>query len=527
MNPNEKYTQIKFGRDATEAIMIGVNELADAVSTTLGPRGLNTLIEEPWGAVTILHDGVRTALAVNPKDPFENAGVKVIQEAGKRQRDQVGDGTTVATILTQSILNEAIKVTSSGVNAMSLRRELETGTKKLIDKLDELGEPITNLEQKINIATISSEDPELGKMIAETIHKVGVEGIVTTEESKMPDTVIEMQDGMQIDKGYTHPFMITEPERQIAVLEDVHILITDKPLSNLVDIGKFLEDKILGQGVRKMIFISPEIGGDFLTALLGAKVNGQFLGLTVRAPMVGSHQTEALQDLCALTGAKLVSREAGHKFDEIDLSWCGKVKRIVSTKFNSTITGGDGHKNEVLKRIQIIKEQMKDGTLSDFDKEKLRERLGKLTDGIAVIKVGGETEVEMKERKERVIDAVAATQAATKYGIIPGGEIIYLTIRECLDKTILGEKILFDALSQPFKKLVENAGFSGGEMLSEFKYNKGKGMDVTDGEWKDMIKAGIIDPLSVATTAIKTAVSVSTQLITVGACIVPAKDNEK
>jgi len=348
--------------------------------------------------------------------------------------------------------------------------------------------------------------------------------VITVEESKMPDTVIEMQDGMQIDKGYTHPFMMTEPQRQIAVLENVHILITDKPLISIVDIGKFLENEVIGQAVRKMVFISPEIGGDFLTALLGAKVNGQFIGLAVKSPMIGSHQTEALQDLCALTGAKLVSKEAGHKFDDIDLTWCGKVKRIVSTKFNTTITGGVGYKNDILHRIQIIKEQMKDETISEWDKEKLRERMGKLTDGIAVIKVGGETEVEMNERKERVIDAVAATQAATKYGIVSGGEIVYLRIRETLDKTILGEKILFDALSQPFKKLVENAGFNGGEMLSEFKHNKGKGLDVTDGEWKDMIKVGIVDPKSVPEVAIKTAVSVAIQLLTTGACIVPDKD---
>jgi len=518
-------SQILFRTEAQNKLIEGLNILADAVGTTLGPRGMNCAIDKGY-MHTVVHDGITVARSIDLKDPYVNLGVKIAREAAQKTVDQVGDGTSVTTILVQAIVNEAIKITSSGTNAMSLRRELEGGVKKLIEKLNTLGTPIENLKQKINIATISSEDPELGKMVAETIHKIGIDGVITVEESKMPDTVIEMQEGMQIDKGYTHPFMVTEPERQIAVLEDVHILITDIPLSNLIDIGKFLENEVLGKGVNKMVFISPEIGGDFLTALLGAKVNGKFLGLSVRAPMVGSHQTEALQDLCSLTGAKLVSKDGGHKFDEIDLTWCGKVKRIVSTKFNSTITGGDGHKDDILRRIQIIKEQMKDDTLSEFDREKLRERLGKLTDGIAVIKVGGETEVEMKERKERVIDAVAATQAATKYGIVPGGEIIYLIISEVLDKTILGEKILFDALSRPFKKLVENAGFDGGQMLSEFGHNKGKGLDVTDGVWKDMIKEGIIDPLSVSTTAIKTAVSVAIQLLTTGCAIVPDKEDE-
>ncbi len=525
MNPEN--SQVLFGDKAVSELMKGINLVCDATAVTLGPRGRNVAIDKGYMSI-VLHDGVSVSTSVNPKNPFQKLGAQIINEAAKKQRDSVGDGTTAVLILCQAILKEALKATSSGINPMSLRKGLEDGSKKVIAELKKLSIPIKSLEQKVHIATISSEDAELGKMIAETIHKIGVDGVITVEESKMADTVIEMQDGMQIDKGWTHPFMITELERRMAILEDTHILITDKPLNILAEIVKFLDEKVIKQGVKKMIFISPEISGDFLTALLGAKINGQFLGLTVKAPMVGSHQTEALQDLCAMTGAKFISKDAGHKFEDVDLTWCGKVKRIVSTQFNTTLTGGDGHKNDILKRIQLIKKQLNDETLTDFDKEKLRERLGKLTDGIAVVKVGGETDVEMKERKERAIDAVSATQAAVKHGIVAGGETALLTASQAVkDSNVLGEQILYHALKRPFIKLVENAGFDGGEMLCEFKYNRGNGLDVTDGNWKDMVKSGIVDPTSVGEVAVKTAVSVAVQIMSIGAAIVPDRENEK
>jgi chaperonin GroEL len=522
MNPDQN-TKILFGDKAIFKLMEGVDLVCDATSTTLGPRGRNVAIDKEY-QILVIHDGVKTSLEVNPKDPFQKLGAKIIKEAAKKQRDSVGDGTTLVLVLAQAILKESLKAVASGINPMSLRKGLEEGSKKLVEKLKGLSIQIKTLSQKINIATVSSEDLVLGKMIAETIHKIGNDGIITADKTKQAETTIEMQEGMQIDKGYAHQFMITEPETMRSILEDVHILITDKPITSILEIGKFLEEKVLKEGVRKMVFIAPEIGGDFLSALLGAKVKGEFIGLAVKAPMVGSHQIESLQDMCAMTGAKFISNEAGNKFEDIDLSWCGKIKRIVSSKFNTIITGPGGFKDDVLQRIQIIKKQMEDETVSDWDREKLRERLGKLTNGIAVVKVGGETEVEINEKYERVDDAIKATQAAIKSGIIPGGETIFLRISDVLDAGNLGQKILYDALFEPFKKLVENAGFDGGEMLNELKHRDNQGLDIIDGVWKDMIKAGIIDPMEVAEVAIKTAVSVAVQIISIGAAIVPDKD---
>lgn len=527
MNPTDNSTKVLFGDDAVNKLMVGVNLVCDATAVTLGPMGKNCAIDKEYYHV-VLHDGVSVSESINPKDPYQRLGAKIIKEAARKQRDDVGDGTTAVMILAKAILKEALKAVASGVNPMSLRKGLETGSDIIIRELEKQARPIKTLEQKIQVATIAAEDKELGKMIAETKHKIGANGIMTVEESRLPDTTIEMQDGMQFERGYAHPFMVTEPERMISVLEDVHILITDKPLNNLIDIGKFLEEKVIKQNIRKMVFITSDVGGDFLSALLGAKINGQFIGLVVKNPMVGSHEIEFLQDLCAMTGAKLVSKEANHKFEDVDIGWCGKVGRIVSTKASTTITNGAGLKDDILQRIATVKKQLEDETYTEYDKEKLKERLAKLTSGVAVVKVGGETEIEMKERKERAIDAIAATTAAIKYGIIAGGEIPYLSAREKLNQKDLGHKILYDALTEPFKKLVSNAGYDGGEMLSDWKHQllKTVGFNVLKGEWQPMVDMGILDPLSVCTTAVKTAVSVAIQIMSIGAIVVPDKDEK-
>ncbi len=521
---NELNTDVLLDEEAMRKLVKGVKLLAKMVGSTLGPRAKSVAIDQDY-TYRVVDDGVIVARAINLKDKFEELGVKIARESAQKVVDTTGDGTSATIVLLSGIVDEAMKVISSGVNPMRLRVEIEQAAKKVLTSLSKIKQSITSKEQKIQVATISCKDTELGKLIADTIIKIGDGGIITVEESKMPDTVVEMQDGMQFERGYAHPFMITEPERMVAVLEDVHVLISDIPLTNLVDIGKFLENQVLAKGVVKMVFIVPEVGGDFLSAMLGAKINGKFLGLVVKNPMVGSHATEFLQDLCAMTGAKLVSKEAGHKFEDIDLTWCGKIGRIVSTKVSTTITKGGGLRDDVLQRIQVIKEQMKDETLSDFDKEKLKERLAKLTKGVAVLKIGGETEVEMKERKERAIDAVMACQSAVKHGIVPGGEIAFLMASSVLkDSSILGEQILYHALKKPFKQLTENAGFDSGEMLNEFNHRKGEGLDVTDGIWKDMVKEGIVDPYDCPETAIKVAVSCAVQLMTVGGAIVPIED---
>lgn len=527
MNPNEN-SQIIFGEKAITKIIKGVKILSDAVGMTLGPRARTGAIDQGY-SYKCIDDGMGVARSINLKDKFENLGVKIAREAAQKVVDFVGDGTSATIVLLYGIIEEALKVISSGVNPMKLRGEIEVGAKKVLKALEELKQDVTSKEQKIQVATISCKDEVLGKLVADTITKIGDDGIVTVEESKLPETVVEMQDGMQIERGYAHPFMITEPERMVSVLEDVHVLISDIPLSNLLDIGKFLEKEVLAKGVNKMVFITPEVGGDFLSALLGAKINGKFLGLVVKNPMVGSHAVEFLQDLCAMTGAKLVSKEAGHKFEDIDLTWCGKIGRIVSTKLSTTLTKGGGLKDDVLQRIAVIKKQQEDEDLSDFDKEKLKERMAKLTKGVAVLKVGGETEIEMKERKERALDAVLACQSAIKHGIVAGGEIAFLIASGVVkDSSILGEQILYHALKKPFKQLVENSGFDGGEMLSEFNHRDGKkGLDVTNGKWVDMIKEGIVDPFDCPETAIKTAVSCANQILSIGSAIVPEEKDEK
>lgn len=531
MNNDQIHTLVKFNKDAIDAIYRGVKEVTEATATTLGPLGRNVLIDKGYQTV-IVHDGVTVANSILPKGEFEKNGAKVIQEAAKKQRDMVGDGTTAVMILAQAILDETLKATASGINPMTLRHGLESGAKKITAKLKDLAIPVKTLQEKIQVATISAEDKELGKLVAETIHKIGNEGILTVEESKASETYMEHQEGMQIDKPYVHYFMITDSDRQVCILEDAYVLVTDIPLNELATTSKFLEQQIF-PNTRKVLFISPDISGDFLMALIGAKMQGKFLGLGVRAPGIGMMQTEMLQDICALTGATFISKEAGHKFDDFDFKALGHINRVVSSKWSTLIQGGSGHKEDVLGRVQVIKKQLEDETISEYDKEQLKGRLGKLTSGIAVIKVGGLTEVEMKERKERCLDAVASTQSAVKHGMLPGGEVSYLNCLDVLDERILGEKILKEAIKKPFKRLVENAGYDSGEKYNELfrkpilpdkgayiDHHQNEGFDVTDGQFKDMIKSGIVDSAMIPVVAIETAVSVAVQLSSLGAAVV-------
>ncbi len=520
MNP-DKHTLVKFDKDAIDAVYKGVRQVIDATVVSLGPRGRNVLLD--YGYQTkIVHDGVSIASTINPEDPFERNGAHIVQEAAKKQRDECGDGTTAVLALCGAILDETLKATASGINPMSIRRGLESGAEKVVAKLKKLSTPVKTLEQKIQIATISAEDAELGKLVADTVHKVGDDGVITIEESKAAETYVEHQEGMQVDKGYAHNFMITDPERQTAVLEDCYVLITDHAIQTVAEIGQFLE-KVIFPNTKKVLFIAPEIGLDFLQVLLGAKMQGQFLGIAMRAPGVGPHQIEILQDLCALTGATLITKEAGMKFDDQPFEVLGRANRIVMNKISTIITGGKGHKRDIEQRLAVINKQLKDEDISDFDKEQLKARYAKLTNGVAVIKVAGQTEVEMKERKERAIDAVSSVQSAIKYGYVPGGEIAYLACAPELDEEILGERILQDALEAPFKRLVENAGYDSGAKFWQWldtHVDKPIGFDVTDGKFKDMIKSGIIDSAAIPITAVRTAVSVATQLSSLGAAIV-------
>lgn len=518
MQPKLQYTITKFNREAVDAVYAGAREVSEAVATTLGPLGRNVLIDKGYTTV-IIHDGVNVSLQINPEEPFARNGANVMKEATQKMRDSVGDGTTAACILTQAIIDEALKVTATGINPMLIRRGLESGAEKVIKELSILATPVTTLDQKIQIATISAQDSVLGKLVAETVHKIGDDGILTVEESKASETYVEHQEGMQIDKGFAHSFMITDHERQLSILEGCSVLITDYPLTTLAEIGKFL-DQVIFPNTKKVLFIAPEIGMEFMQVLLGARASGQFLGVAMRAPGLGMMQTEMLQDLCALTGAKLISKDAGMQFDTLPFEVLGKAKRIVLSKTATIITNGAGHKDDILQRIAVIRKQMEDDTLSDYDHEQLKARLGKLTDGVAVIKVGGLTEVEMKERKERAEDAKCSVQAAVRSGFVPGGEMAYIVCLAKLDEQITGEKILKAALAQPFKRLVTNGGFDSGELFAQLRtMDYGSGFDVVKGEFTDMVKDGIIDSAAIPQTAVKTAVSVATQLISLGAAV--------
>ena len=525
MKPNAK-SEVKFGKEARDSLMEGINLVCEATATTLGPRGRNVAIDYDY-AHTVLHDGVSVSEAVIPADPYQRLGAKIIKEAAKKQRDVVGDGTTLTLILAQAIIKESLKVIETGVNPMSLRRELEQGSEKIIKELEKIAKPVKTLREKVEVATISAEDEYLGKIIAETLDSIGKDGVITVEESKGSETIVEKQDGMQFDKGYMSPYFITDPRHMIATLEGSYILVTDKNLTNFMDILPFLENVFIKES-HTITIIAPEISTEVFGSFLQNKSEGKLLSLCILAPSFGANQKNILQDIAILTGATLISGEMGHRFQDLKMDQLGKAERITATKDATLIVGGAGKPEDVQTRIESIKTQLLDLEVSEFDKEKLRERLGKLSNGIAVLKVGGNTEVEMKERKERAIDAVSATQAAMEKGIVAGGEIAFMLALDSMGQpTELGSKILANAILQPFKRLVENAGYDAGELKEQrLRFSPSSGFDVTDGKFKDLFKAGIIDPVLVCTEALKNAVSVAVSVISTGASIITLEEKK-
>jgi chaperonin GroEL len=512
-------TQVLFGDEARARLMQGVNLVTDATITTLGPRGNNVAIDKEWEHI-VLHDGVSVASSVNPRDPFAKLGAKIIKEAAKKQRDEVGDGTTVVLSLAQAILKECLKIVAAGVNPMSLRPGLEKGAQKIIEEIRKYSRPIETLEEKREIATISAENAELGEMVANTLEDIGKDGVVTVEESKSAETNVEKQEGMQFAKGYISPYFITDPPTMTASLEDPYIFITDKNIANIMDYLPFLE-RFVKQS-RILVIIAQDITGTALASFIQNKIEGKLLTLCVRAPSFGVNQKAILQDIAVLTGGTFFSEEAGFDPKDIQIEQLGRAKRISSDKEVTLIVGGGGQKGAIEERIGSIKTLLEKAD-GEFDKQKLRERIGKLSSGVAVIRVGGNTEVEMKERKERVIDAVSALRAAMTEGIVPGGEIIYLRAREALGADSV-EQILYRALEKPFVTLTENAGLNSGQLLERLRSDPNgatAGVDVIDGEIKDMISAGIVDPTKVAIEAVKNSLSVAIQVMTCGAAIVP------
>ena len=526
MNPNNQfYTEILFDKDATDALLEGARVLAKAVSTTLGPKGRNVAIDR-IGDKIVLHDGVEVAKAIHLQDKHQDMGVHILREAARKTVDSVGDGTTVTIILANAILQEAMKIVSAGENPMTIRKSLEAAKDAVLKYLDSIAKPVKTLEEKIQVATISAEDEQLGELIAKTIDDMGINGIVTVDESKSSETVVEKQTGMQFDKGYISPYFITDPGKMEATVEEPYILIGDKNLSIGQHLTTFLE--AFSQVSNKLVVIAPDVADSALQVLVVNKVRGIGSILAVKAPLFGEKQKSMLQDMCVLTGATLVSEDAGMSWQNVTLEMAGHADRITSTVDSTLIVGGKGDKKLIDERVESLREALKKEQ-SPFEQEKLRERIAKLSNGVAIIRVGGDTEVEMKERKERVKDSVLATKAAIEEGIVPGGEIALLNARNVLeDDNSLGGKILSNALLAPFKKLVENAGYDAGEMMARLKnYNDiTVGFDVNDGGFKPMLEAGIIDPKKVVSCAVRNSISVAIAIMTIGCSIVPIEEKD-
>ena len=517
--------QIIYQQKAREAIKRGIDKVANAVKVTLGPKGRNVVLDKGFGSPTITKDGVTVAKEIELEDKFENIGAELAKEAASKTGDVAGDGTTTAVVLAQAMVAEGFSAIDSGAHPLALRRGMEKAVEKVLEVLDSKSEKISGKRIK-EVASISANDPEIGAIIADVFDKVGKEGVVTVEESQTATLSTEVVEGLQFDRGYVSPYMITNAERMEAVLEDPYILITDSKISAIADLLPILE-KVAATGKKEIVIIADEIEGEALATLVVNKLRGTFHALAVKAPGFGDRRKEILEDIAIVTGGKVISEEAGLKLEKADINMLGEARRVVSNKENTTIIGGEGHKQDIEKRIKQIKMELERSD-SEFDKEKLQERLAKLSGGVAVIKVGAATETEMKEKKFRVEDAVSATRAAIEEGIVSGGGIALFEASKSLDAKVLklvgdeakGLAIIKSALEKPLKTIAENAGKVGSDILQAVgEKESGVGFDAQKGEFVNMIQAGIIDPLKVVKTELQNAVSVAATLITTEAVV--------
>jgi len=511
-----------YGDQARLKLKAGVDALTKAVAATLGPKGGNVALEKSWGAPQIVNDGVTIAKEIELSDKFENMGAQLVKEAASKTNDVAGDGTTTATVLAQALVESGLRVVSAGANAMGIRRGLEKATEAAVEEIKKISKPISTTAERTQVATISSQSEEIGKLVAEAMDKVGVSGVITVEEGKGFQIELDYKEGMQFDKGYASPYFITNPDKMEAVIEDPYILVTDSKVSSLADMLPMLENFI--KVSKNLVIISEDVDGEALATLVVNKLRGTFNVLAVKAPGFGDRRKAMLQDIAILTGASFISEETGRKLDSARVEDLGRADRVISDKDDTTIVGGKGVETEIKKRIQQIESEIKE-TTSDYDKEKLQERLAKLSGGVAVISVGAATEAEMKEKKLRVEDAVNATKAAVEEGIVTGGGIAFLMAREAVKKLKLegdeatGAKILYEALEKPARQIVENAGKDAGEVIGEIrrqsadKNNPNIGFNVLSMKYVDLVEDGIIDPAKVARNALQNAVSVATMVL--------------
>ena len=524
--------QLLFDEDARHAMKRGIDALADAVKITLGPKGRNVVLDKKFGAPTITNDGVTIAKDIELEEPFENIGAQLAKEIASKTNDIAGDGTTTATVVGQAIVQEGLKNVAAGANPMSLKRGLERGADAVVDRVGRNSIKVNAREQMAQVATISANnDPTIGELIGETMEKVGKDGVITVEESKGINTDVEYVDGMAFDRGFISPYFVTNPERMEAEIEEPLLLITDKKLSSVQELLPLLE-KIVSQS-KNLLIIASDVDGEALATLAVNKLRGTMNVLAVKAPGFGDRQKDNLGDIATLTGAQVISEEIGRTLDSVTVADLGGARRVVSTKEETTIIEGKGKKRDIDARVGQVRAILEDAK-SDWDREKAQERLGKLAGSVAVIKVGAATEVELKEKKHRVEDALSATRAAVEEGIVPGGGVALLNAISSLDRVKLdgdedtGARILRRALEEPLRRIAINAGKDGSVVVEEVKdlKKKGLGYDAQRDEFGDMVAKGIIDPAKVTRAAIENAVSIAAMVLTTN-CLVTEKKEEQ
>jgi chaperonin GroEL len=522
---------IAFDEEARRALERGMDQLANAVKITLGPKGRNVVLEKKWGAPTITNDGVSIAKEIELEEPFEKVGAELVKEVAKKTDDVAGDGTTTATVLAQSIVKEGLRNVAAGANPMGLKRGIERAVELIVEAIKNQSRDVEEKDEIAHVGAISAADPEIGEQIAEAVDKVGKDGVITVEESNTFGMELELVEGMRFDKGYISPYFITDSERMEAVLDEPYILIANSKISAVKDLLPVLE-KVM-QGGKPLMVIAEDVEGEALATLVVNKIRGTFRSVAVKAPGFGDRRKAMLQDIAILTGATVISEEVGLKLENATLDLLGQARKVVVTKDDTTIVEGAGKPEDIKGRVNQIKAEI-EKTDSDYDREKLQERLAKLSGGVAVIKVGAATEVELKEKKHRIEDAVQSTKAAVEEGIVPGGGVALLNAQTGLDKVDLegdeltGAAIVRRALEEPLKQIAHNAGLEGGVVVEKVRsLPEGQGLNAATGEYGDMIKFGVVDPAKVTRSALQNAASIAALFLTTEAIVAEKPEKEK
>lgn len=522
--------QILFDEEARRALGRGVDALANAVKVTLGPKGRNVVLDKKFGAPTITNDGVTIARDIELEDPFENMGAQLVKEVATKTNDIAGDGTTTATLLAQAMIHEGMKNVAAGANPMIIKKGIDEAVKTLVDEIKAKSKKVEGQADIAQVATISSANEETGKLIAEAMEKVGKDGVITVEESKTMRTNLSVKEGMQFDRGYISPYLVTDTDKMEASLDDPYILITDRKISAINDILPILEQVV--KAGKQLAIIAEDVDGEALTTIVVNKLRGTFKALAVKAPGFGDRRKAMLQDIATLTGGTVISEELGRKLDSVTLADLGQAHKMVSTKDETTIIGGKGDKDAIAERVAQIKQQISQ-TTSDFDREKLQERLAKLSGGVAVIEIGAATEVEMKDKKYRIEDALNATRAAVEEGIVAGGGTTFLDILPALDKLEVegdekvGVNIVKRAIEEPVRQIAQNAGLEGSVVVENVKKaGTGIGFNALKNEYVDMLKAGIVDPAKVTRSALQNAASIASMVLTTETLVADKPEKE-